>query len=96
MMSIPSLLVGAGAGFILGGFTGCGLMAWRHSRLIEYVEAESRRNADKIRALARLQARYVQNTFGTPLETDARETGAEIYDMLDRLQTKEAPNGSQQ
>lgn len=95
MISIPSLLIGAGAGFVVGGFAGCGAMAWRHSRLIEHVEAESRRNGEKIRALARTQARYVQNTFGTPGEQTARDTGAEIYDMLDKLQTKEAPNGRQ-
>lgn len=94
MMALPSLLVGAGVGFILGGFTGCGAMAWRHSRMIERIEAESRCNTERIRGLARTQARYVQNTFGTADEQTARETGAAIYDMLDNLDT-EAPNGRQ-
>lgn len=96
MISLASLLIGAGAGFIVGGFTGCGAMAWRHSRLIEHVEAESRRRDERIRSLARTQARYVQNTFGTPDEQTARDTGAEIYTMLDRLETKEVPYGRQQ
>lgn len=96
MISLPSLMVGAASGFVVGCFVGCGAMALRHARLLEYVDAESRRNADRIRELARAQARYVQNTFGTPLEQDARETGAEIYGMLDRLETKEVPHGRQQ
>jgi len=94
MIDIAALLIGAGGGFIVGGFTGCGLMAVRHMRKLALVDADALRNRKAIRALAHRQGQYVQNTFGTPSEDDARQVGAEIYDMLDSL-PKEAPNGRQ-
>lgn len=77
---------------LVGGCAGCGLMALRHAGPSAHVLAESVRRDEAIRALARRQAAYVQNTFGTPLEREAREVGAEIYRLLDTLPT-EAPNG---
>ena len=82
------------AGSLVGGFAGCAAMAWRHSERVAALEADSRKQADAVRALARRQAAYVQNTFGTPQEQEARVTGAAIFDMLDTLPT-EAPNGRQ-
>jgi len=81
-------------GVLVGGFGGCAAMARRHSSRVAALESESRKQADAVRALARRQAAYVQNTFGMPSEAEARATGAAIFAMLDTLPT-EAPNGSQ-
>ena len=76
MISLPSLMVGAASGFVVGCFVGCGAMALRHVHRIGVIEGQYR--AD-VRALAMRVSELVQPSIGTPHQRETYKLAADLW-----------------